>query len=126
MRLLLDTSVVLRTVAAPGRLAAQLRELLTDGAAQAWFSVVVPWKIAIKAALGKLQTSPEMVVAELLDQDVAELPVRSAHAFETRLLPRVHKNAFDRIQIARARVERMTLVTTDRGLGRYDVDIMLT
>lgn len=121
MRLLLDTHVLIwwdegATISAEADKA--IRE-----ADQVYVSAVSGWEIAIKTALGRLQTK-RTVTAAAEDSGFEELPVRLAHAESLAALPPHHRDPFDRMLIAQARAERLTLVTRDRALARYGVRIL--
>jgi len=85
------------------------------------------WEIAIKASLGRLAIAradvlrlPELVAASGFD----ELPIRFEHAAAIAALPMHHRDPFDRLLIAQARAETLTLVTTDATIRAYDVPVL--
>jgi PIN domain nuclease of toxin-antitoxin system len=122
--LLLDTHTVLWWLDDPGSMAAQAREAIEDGDNDAFVSAAVGWEIAIKSALGKLRAPDDFEVA-LRDAGFRELPVSMRHALAIRDLPGHHSDPFDRIQVAQAREEGLTLVTRDSDIRRYDVPILV-
>ena len=81
-------------------------------------STAVAWEIAIKIALGKLAARPRLV-AELVGRGGVELAMTVAHADAAGALPLHHRDPFDRMLVAQARVERLTLVSHDRRLEPY-------
>jgi len=85
------------------------------------FSVVSIWEAAIKSALGKpsFGTDPRILRRRLLDNAYIELPLSGAHAVAIDLLPPIHKDPFDRILVAQAMVEGITLLTVDPVVARY-------
>lgn len=86
-------------------------------------SAVSAWEIAIKRSLGKLRVEGD--VAEWIEgEQFTELPVRGVHAVEAESLPLLHRDPFDRMLIAQTRHERMTLVTSDAKIARYEVEIL--
>ena len=122
MSLLLDTHVYLwwrMTQSKLGSAAIEAIETEEDVAV----SVVTGMEIAIKQALGKLEDEPALLddPAEL---DLHTLPLTWAHARELRVLPLLHRDPFDRLLVAQARLERRTLVTTDAQIRAYDVATM--
>ena len=126
MKLLLDTHVLLWAAGAPKRLPRAARTLLEDEANDLLFSAASLWEGAIKQALGKQQLGREdfrvdarLLRRGLLDNGYAELAVTGAHAAALDLLPPLHTDPFDRMLIAQAVVEGITLVTADAILGRY-------
>lgn len=121
MRLLLDTHALVWW---------DLGEGLTEAAAdaihradQVYVSAVSGWEIAIKASLGRIETTRQVsrVAAE---SGFEELPVRLAHTEALADLPWHHRDPFDRMLVAQARSEGLTLVTRDRVLGRYGVKVL--
>jgi PIN domain nuclease of toxin-antitoxin system len=121
MRLLLDTNALIWLLASPSRAAATARDAVTDPANEVFFSAVNVWEIEIKAAIGKLERpAPDAIVAAHA-QGYAELPLTARHAAALRGLPLHHADPFDRLLIAQAQAEGLTLVTRDRAFDRYDV-----
>jgi PIN domain nuclease of toxin-antitoxin system len=87
-------------------------------------SAVSIWEIAIKLALGKLDlrdTPMDRVVAAITASGFNELPITALHAAEVAALPRHHSDPFDRLLVAQARFNDLTLVTEDHWIERYDV-----
>jgi PIN domain nuclease of toxin-antitoxin system len=123
MRILLDTHCWLWMQMAPERLAAEVRELLTDPEHQLYLSAASSWEMAVKWALGKLPlpASPvEYVPSRLERQGVEGLPVQHRHALQVASLPHHHRDPFDRLLLAQARAERLTFLTADRELAAYE------
>ncbi|MDF2781730.1 MAG: twitching motility protein PilT [Geminicoccaceae bacterium] len=121
-RVLLDTHAFLWWAENDPRLSAAARDAIRT-ASDACISIVTPWEIAIKCAIDKLRMLP--VSADLLDQQgFSLLPVTLDHAAESANLPVHHRDPFDRILVAQARHERLTLITQDRRLFAYDVAII--
>lgn len=87
-------------------------------------SVVSLWEMSIKQALGRLEFPVDDfdAFAEVMGFEV--LPILSPHAAEAGRLPMHHKDPFDRMLVAQARVEDMTLVSDDRQVACYDVAVM--
>jgi PIN domain nuclease of toxin-antitoxin system len=124
MRHLLGTHVWLWWYLEPERLAAKTLRLLEDGAAELSFSTASVWEIAIKYRLGrlKLNTPPEdLMPAELARDTIQILPISMAHALRAGALPPHHQGPFDRMLIAQAQLENMTLVTADPHFSDYRV-----
>jgi PIN domain nuclease of toxin-antitoxin system len=120
--LLLDTEALIWWDTNDRRLGGNARALIQDAAA-VYVSAASAWEIAIKSALGKLRTTrrPSQVVA---DAAFIELPVTFEHTETVSALPPHHSDPFDRILIAVARVEGLTIVSSDPQLGRYDVPVV--
>lgn len=119
MRLLLDTHVVLWWLADDPTLAEDLKDIL-DREPDVYVSPVSAWEIAIKQALGKL-AEPADLAERIRDSEFRELPIRMIHAVAAGRLPAIHRDPFDRMLVAQARCEDLTLVTRDTHIHRYDV-----
>jgi PIN domain nuclease of toxin-antitoxin system len=125
MSLLVDTNIVINAHHRAHLLSAEVTKLL-QGRSQVRFSAAVPWEIAVKAKLGKFPYPMEPLLATLREEHFHELPITAAHGIEAGMLPLHHRDPFDRIMIAQARMERLTLVTADRLFAAYEVDLLLT
>ena len=126
MRLLLDTHGWLWMRAEPERLADSSRRLLRDPANELFLSAASAWEIAIKFAAGKLRLPqpPAAFIAQRLSEDQAvALPILHAHALRAGELPPHHRDPFDRLLIAQAQIEGLTVLTADREFGKYDVPV---
>jgi len=121
MKLLLDTHVLLWAAGAPRFLPRAARELLEDDANELLFSAASLWEVAIKQTLGRedFRADSRLLRRGLVDNGYTELPVTGAHAAALDLLPPLHKDPFDRMLIAQALVEGITLLTADANLARY-------
>ena len=117
MRLLLDTHAFIWWDR--GELTPAARDLVV-GADDVFVSAVSAWEIAIKAALGKMRATAPLAEA-IADYGFAELPIAVRHADAVRALPVHHTDPFDRLLIAQARIEGLTIVTTDRKFEPYRV-----
>jgi PIN domain nuclease of toxin-antitoxin system len=120
MRLLLDTHVVIWWLAADRRLGTAAREAIEDEHAAVFVSAITGFEMSTKNNLGKLDT-PDDLVVQLRASAFEELPVTFTHGVEAGQLPWHHKDPFDRLLVAQARCEDLTLVTADRVLTKYDV-----
>jgi PIN domain nuclease of toxin-antitoxin system len=122
---LLDTSVLLWAVAARHKLNARCVDLLSSKSATLYLSSATAWELGIKYALGKLpiHVEPADFVPEVMrGMDLTALDITCAHAVEAGRLPGHHRDPFDRMLIAQARLEGLTLLTGDRVFGRYKVE----
>jgi PIN domain nuclease of toxin-antitoxin system len=127
MRFLLDTGVWLWSIGRVERLNPAAREVLADPQHELHFSAASAWEIAIKAAIGKLQfpESPRTLVPrETARLGLRPLPVNQVHALATYDLPLHHGDPFDRLLVAQARAEGLTLITADRHMRKYPVEIL--
>ena len=126
MRLLLDTHLLIWAVSEPARLPAKARALMTDEANQLFFSAASIWEISIKASYKRsdfVVNVPELH-GELLRNGYGELAVYSSHTFAVVHLPHLHKDPFDRLLLAQAMREDLTLVTADELLASYPGPIL--
>ena len=123
MKLLLDTHAALWFLAGDERLGEQARQHLLDDANPALVSAAVAWEIAIKRSLGKL-VAPENALHALIEAGARPLPVTIEHADEVERLPWHHRDPFDRMLVAQARIEGAALVTRDPALRAYGVSLI--
>ena len=121
MTLLLDTHLLLWAAGDPGRLSSKAQNLLGDPDTELIFSTASIWEVVIKNALGRsdFRVDPQQLRDGLIQNDYSELEIRSEHALAVGSLPPIHKDPFDRILIAQAQVENVTLLTTDDKVARY-------
>jgi PIN domain nuclease of toxin-antitoxin system len=118
-RLLLDTHVFLWWRGMPSKLSKEARTAIAE-AEIVFVSAVSAWEAAIKASLGRLEL-PASVAEGVEDSGFERLPITFAHAERTALLPLHHRDPFDRMLVAQAKVEDLTLVTSDRVMRAYEV-----
>lgn len=123
MSLLLDTHVVLWGITADSSLSDEFLDRLRHDP-DIFLSPVTLWEIIIKQAAGKLGGPPDLA-ERVRDMGFRELPVTHAHAIAAGRLPVHHRDPFDRMLIAQAIVENLTLVTRDAGIRRYNVDVFV-
>lgn len=121
MKLLLDTHLLLWAATTPERLSAQARGLIESADSELLFSAASLWEVAIKAGLGRadFQVDARLLRRGLLDNGYVELPVGSDHAVAVAALPPIHKDPFDRLLVAQAMVEGVTLLTADDRVAQY-------
>lgn len=125
MRFLLDTSILLWSVAEDHKLNARARTLLSATSSQLYLSSATAWEIAIKFAMGtlKLPFDPaDFIPAVIRRMGLLCLDITPAHAIEASRLPQHHRDPFDRMLVAQARAEGLTLLTADAMIQKYDVD----
>ena len=124
MRVLLDTHAFLWWVAGSPKLSADAHEIISGEHNEPFFSVASAWEIAIKVSTGKLQLpdSPQKFVTEQLSRNALEvLPIYLRHAVGVHSLPDYHEDPFDRLLIAQATAENLTILTADPLIARYPV-----
>ncbi len=121
MKLLLDTHLLLWAAGEPDRLSADANSLIGDIKNELFFSVVSLWEIVIKSELGRddFQVDARLLHRGLQDNGYSELPIGSRHAVAIGSLPPIHKDPFDRMLVAQAMVEGITLLTADTMVVQY-------
>jgi PIN domain nuclease of toxin-antitoxin system len=121
VKLLLDTQLLLWAAAQPDRLSPAARKLLNNQRNELLFSAASIWEITIKNTLGRedFSVEPRVLRRGLLDNGYTELPITSEHAVNVDGLPPLHKDPFDRLLVAQALTEGITLLTGDAALARY-------
>lgn len=125
-QLLLDTNAFLWLLTTPERLGAA-RQLIEDERTELFLSAASSWEIAIKWQLGKLPLPDDpasYVPARMQTSAVNGLAISHAHSLHVSELPKLHRDPFDRLLVAQAQIERMTLVTSDDAIRAYDVELM--
>lgn len=127
MKLLLDTHLLLWAAGMPDRLSATARALLEDSRNELLFSAASLWEIVIKRSIGRADFSVDARVLRrgLRDYGYQELAISSEHAVFVGSLPSIHKDPFDRILVAQANVEGITLLTADSLLAEYPGPVRL-
>lgn len=123
MRFLLDTNALLWVLQTPERLRPEALAVLADRPNEVYVSIASIWESAIKAGTGKLVLPPEFLPT-ITSSGFRLLAIETTHALRVSSLPRHHRDPFDRLLIAQAMVEGLTLVTSDTMLPRYGVPIL--
>jgi PIN domain nuclease of toxin-antitoxin system len=121
VQFLLDTHILLWAAASPKKLSKPLTALLQQTDSRLHFSAASIWEIVIKGSLGRadFQVQGRVLRRGLLDNGYTEIPITSEHALHVEILPPIHKDPFDRILVAQANVEGITLLTSDEIVARY-------
>jgi PIN domain nuclease of toxin-antitoxin system len=121
MKLLLDTHLLLWAASSPKKLSTKARRLIENPENELYFSAVSLWEIAIKSCLGRTDFSvnARLLRRGLRDNGYNELPMSSEHAVVIDTLPPLHKDPFDRLLIAQALTEGITLLTADSVVAGY-------
>lgn len=122
MSLLLDTHVVLWWLLDDATLSEEMKARLDDDP-DVWVSAITVWEVAVKNSVGKLE-GPQDLPEEIAQSGFRQLPISFTHAVAVGRLPLLHRDPFDRMLIAQARVEGLTLVTRDSQIHRYEVDLL--
>ena len=120
---LLDTHVLLWWLSADKQLGSSARKMIASTDNQIFCSVASYWEMVIKQSLGKL-SFPKKTFTTLEENGILILPIEAKHIAELQSLPTIHKDPFDRILIAQAINEKMTLVTGDKHIQKYKIDTL--
>jgi PIN domain nuclease of toxin-antitoxin system len=129
VRLLLDTQTWLWMQAASKRLGTQARDLIMNPTNELLLSAASSWEIAIKYRLGKLPlpTTPDKYVpSRMRSSGTQPLPITPAHTLRVAELPDHHGDPFDRLLIAQAQLDGLTILTSDHTFAKYDVPVRWT
>jgi len=117
LRLLLDTHLLLWALLQPSKLKSRTRLQIERNVV--FVSSASIWEISIKSALGKLEADPRIVLEALEPAGLRLLPISGEHAARVFELPALHRDPFDRLLLAQAWSEPLTLLTDDTVLGQY-------
>jgi PIN domain nuclease of toxin-antitoxin system len=120
--LLLDTHVVLWWLADDPTLAEDVKDRL-DHEPDVYVSAATIWEVAIKQAIGKLP-EPARLPEIIQESGFRALPMSADHAIAAARLPTIHRDPFDRMLVAQAQLEELTLVTRDENCRKYEIDIL--
>jgi PIN domain nuclease of toxin-antitoxin system len=127
LKLLLDTQCLLWWFTEPERLKSAAIEQIVSTDNELFFSVASAWEIAIKVGIGKLPLSEPVdtyVASRMRLLGAKYVDIVFPHACRVATLPLFHRDPFDRILVAQAQIEQMTLVTADEVLNQYEVDLL--
>ena len=121
--LLLDTHVLIWLLA-DLEISEAAHDAVQDVGNDLYLSIASPWEIAVKQSTGKLAGLAQDYLDLLVDQGIKILGIAPDHVRAVRDLPLHHRDPFDRMLVAQAQVEQLTLVTRDAHLGQYDVRVL--
>jgi PIN domain nuclease of toxin-antitoxin system len=124
MKLLLDTHAFIWIDSEPDRVPASVQSALADPETEVFVSVVSLWEIAVKQGIGKLKLSmslPDALKTQQRVSDLKVLPITPEHVWPLESLPLLHKDPFDRLLIAQAIAEDLTIATVDPLFADYPV-----
>jgi len=128
VKLLVDTNILLWWFLRSDRLRDKVRANLAHAANDVFASAVSTWEIAVKSAIGRLSLPGEpgqYLPDRFRRAQIQELPITAAHTYGVFSLPHHHADPFDRLLIAQAQLEGMTIVTADRTFKKYDVRTLI-
>lgn len=127
MKYLLDTVVWLWSLGPTEKIGKKGLEILNSGEEEIFFSAASAWEVAIKTRIGKfkLPENPTIYVPKRLnEQGIRALPVTLTHALKVHDLDLHHNDPFDRLIVAQALIEDLVILTSDRSMARYPVDVV--
>jgi PIN domain nuclease of toxin-antitoxin system len=126
MRYLLDTHVVLWAIKNEQLLSQHVKDILTDSRNELFVSLISEWEIAIKVSIGKLELNGtfQEVQTKIDELQFPVIGVKREHLSELLKLPHHHKDPFDRLLIAQAKAENLTIITSDSNFKNYDIQII--
>ena len=126
MKLLLDTHLILWAASSPERLSKKALDLLSDNENELFFSAANLWEITIKNGLGRADFKVDVSVLRrgLLDNGYNEIAITSQHAIAVSGLQDIHRDPFDRVLVAQAITEGITLLTADKLVAQYSGPII--
>lgn len=127
MQILLDTHALLWLISGSDRLSANARQAYLETTNQLFLSVASLWEMAVKISLGKLELKtdwPRRIDREMDANGIRGLAIRPEHCVAVASLPFHHRDPFDRLLIAQAMAEGLSILTADRRFGAYGVPIL--
>ncbi|OGQ00812.1 MAG: twitching motility protein PilT [Deltaproteobacteria bacterium RBG_19FT_COMBO_52_11] len=127
MKILLDTHAFLWWITDDQKLSSRAREVISDAENELFFSAASGWEISIKVQLGrlKLPEEPERFIPEQLRLNfIRSLPIQMRHALFVSTLPNHHRDPFDRMLVAQAQLEEMSILSADLQMSRYQVELI--
>lgn len=127
MKILLDTHAFLWWITDDQKLSSRAREVISDAENELFFSAASGWEISIKVQLGrlKLPEEPERFIPEQLRMNfIRSVPIQMRHALFVSTLPKHHRDPFDRMLVAQAQLEEMSILSADLQMSRYQVELI--
>jgi len=123
MNVLLDTHILIWALENNPRLSENARDAITAGSNMVFVSTASAWEISIKQSIGKLKV-PDNLLEELLAHRFSLLDINAEHAQLAGELPLIHKDPFDRMLVAQAKIEKLTLISIDPHIAQYEVKLL--
>lgn len=122
---LIDTQIFIWGMEKSSSLSSEIKTLLQDPGNQIFLSVASVWEMVIKKSKGRLKT-PKNIKESIKEAEFKLLPIEISHVLEVEKLPNYkdHKDPFDRILISQAKVENLTLITSDPQIWKYKISIL--
>lgn len=127
MKILLDTQMLIWATVWPELLPKKARQLIASAENDTYFSPASLWEVTIKNGLNRpdFRIDARVLRRQLLDNGCLELAITGAHAIATGDLPPLHKDPFDRLLLAQAKSEGISLLTSDETLAGYAVPVIV-
>ena len=127
MKVVLDTHAFLWWITDDDRLSPDARSIIANRENELFLSAATCWEIAIKAKLGRIHFPGKLdsfIAKQLELSDIYSLPIHMSHALNVYNLPNHHRDPFDRLIIAQAQLEKMSILTMDPQIARYGVKVV--
>ena len=120
---LLDTHAAIWFLNGDTRLPGTVRQIICDGSNLVYLSIASAWEVAIKLRIGKLgiDGSTADFIRDVEANNIVIFPIKPAHLSALETLPMIHRDPFDRLLMATALAEELTLITGDESIARYNV-----
>lgn len=119
MKFLLDTHILLWWYLEPAKLKKEASQIITNSSSEIYISDAIIWEMVIKASVDKLKIPKGFF--EEAEKDFEMLPIKRKHIFTSGELELIHRDPFDRLLIAQATIENMTIITRDREILKYEI-----
>jgi PIN domain nuclease of toxin-antitoxin system len=123
MNYLLDTHILLWWLSDPQKISSSILEVISSPEHDIYVSAVSAWEIAIKKSLKKLK-APDHLMKIIQENDFLLLPIKFDHALFVENLPRIHDDPFDRLLISQCLCEGFTLITADKIIPKYKLNVL--
>ncbi len=126
MNLLLDTNMLIWALVRPEFLPGKAKRLIDDAETTPYFSPVSIWEVTIKYGRERqdFDVDPRVLRGQLVCDGYLELPITGLHALAVGDLPSIHKDPFDRLLLAQAKADGLTLLTADETMSKYPVPLL--
>ena len=127
MKLLLDTQMIIWAAFWPELLPTQSLHLIADDDNEIYFSPASLWEVAIKNAQNRpdFRVEAKVLRTQLLERDYREIAITGLHTTAVNDLPMLHKDPFDRLLLAQAKIEGIILITSDATLSKYPAPVIM-
>jgi PIN domain nuclease of toxin-antitoxin system len=127
VKYLLDTHAFLWFVSEDNRLSSKAQSIIINSQNEVYFSAVSAWEISIKIRLGRLTIEEDLepfIIKQLAENNFSTLSITIFHSIYTSKLPNIHKDPFDRMIVAQAQVEDLSIISKDKNIKKYSVPVV--